>query len=214
MKRLLIIFLALIVCMPGLYARKKKDKSGKIKDLVYTDASYGFQLTLLENWTAKLQKPKSDFRIILSQKDHEIPPALMPYPHKAMVPELKVYITEIKLGPLAFIDSLVSMKFKSDAKKAILSDILFLEEGVIYDGLFPDVRKGIKIDEKPAGKWEGHADYTVKQGITETTSRSYGTGFVTVKNGDKMLIFQLSCERRFFPKIFKEVITMAESLKW
>jgi hypothetical protein len=200
--------------MPSAFARKKKERSGKIDDNVYTDAKYKFKLTLPENWSAKLQKPDSDFRLILTQNDHEIPPALMPYPHKAMVPEVKVYITETKLDPLEFIDSLVSHTYKSDAKGDILGEIIFLEEGVDYDGLLPDVRKGIEIDEKPAGRWEGHADYTVKQGLTETTKRSYGTGFMTIAKGDKILVFQLSCERRFFPKVFAEVVTMAESLKW
>jgi len=214
MKRLIIIMLAIMICMPSAFARKKKEKSGKIKDNIYTDSKYEFKMTLLENWSAKLQKPDADFRIIMSQNEHEIPPALMPYPHKAMVPEVKIYITESEFGPLVFIDSLVSNTYKSDAKKDILSEIVFIEEGVDYDGLFPDVRKGMKINEKQGGRWEGHADYTVKQGLTETTKRSYGTGILTVKKDDMMLVFQLSCERRFFPKVFKEVVTMVESLEW
>ena len=63
MKRFLIILLALLVCIPSVYARKKSKKSGVIEDNIYTDAEYDFTIKILENWEAKLQKPKKMIRL-------------------------------------------------------------------------------------------------------------------------------------------------------
>jgi len=111
MKRLLIVFLALLICVPSVLARKKSKKSGVIENNVYTDAKYNFQVTILENWEAKLQKPKKMHRLELTQKNHEIPPELMQFPSMAMVPVLNFHIGEVDMPPAVYVDSLVSKSY-------------------------------------------------------------------------------------------------------
>jgi len=214
MKRLIIIILALVICIPTVQARKKSAKSGTIKDNVYTDSEHGFMFTLPENWVPKLQKQKKDLRLILNQKDFEIPPELMPYPTLTEVPELKVLIIEQPYPAQAFVDSIVKYEYSSDAKKEVFKDILALEEKVIFDGLTPDKKMKKKIDEKWGYQWEGSAHFTKKLGMGDEIPRTHAVGIYAVKNGDKTLVFLLTCENTFFNKIFKEITTMVDSTKW
>ncbi|UCD17738.1 MAG: hypothetical protein JSV44_02215 [Candidatus Zixiibacteriota bacterium] len=214
MKRFLIVCLALLACFGTVSARKKSPKSGKIENNVYTDSKYNFQLTLLENWEAKLQKPKKKLRLVLTQNDHEIPGELMQFPSMAKVPGLDIYIVKVPFTPAAFVDSLVSNSYKSKIKKEVLKDLIALEETVVFDGLTTEKKRGVKIDNKQAFQWEGVSHYTKKLGMGETIPRTYAVALTAIKNGDNMMVFVLECERTFFHKIIKEVTAMIESLKW
>ena len=215
MKRFLMVGLALLMCVSIADARKKRERSGEIDKGVYTDTDYGFQFNVLDNWDGELQKKDSDFRVVLTQKDHKIPPALMPTPQLARVPTIDVYICEPGFGSaLEFIDSLTSWTYSSGDKKKILREILTLEENVVYDGLKPSRRTSLEVDGLEAGQWEGTAEFTVKQGTFETSKRSYAVGLVEVKNGKYMLSFTITCEGTFFPTILKEATDMIKSLKW
>lgn len=214
LKRLLIIGLALLICAPVAEARKKKEKSGELNKGVFSDTEYGYKFNVLDNWKAELMKKDSEFRVVLTQKNHKIPPELMPYPKLARVPTIDVYICEMPFGALEFIDSLASSSYSSKEKKAIMRDIRALEENVIFDGLKTSRRATVKIGDMEAAQWEGTANFTVKQGTFETSKRSFTAGFVVVKNGDYMLSFTITSEGVFFPEIMKEAMTMMESLQW
>ena len=214
MKRLIIFSLAILICLPTAFARRKKKKSGVIENNVYTDAKYDFKLTLLENWDRELQKPDSDFRIVLNQKEHEIPPDLMQFPQLAEVPELKVFSCKQTMDPKVFIDSLVSPTYSTDTKKELFKDLVALKEKVEFTGFKTTQRMSIKIDDKKAAKWEGTTNYINDLGMGETIPRTYAFGIVCVQNGEEMLIFTLSTEQMFFQEVLKEAMTMIESLKW
>jgi len=214
MKRLLIIFLAVLICVPSVFGRRKSKKSGEIDNNVYTDTEYEFKLTLLENWDTELQKPDKEIRLIMNQKDYQIPPDLMPYPTMTKVPELIIMVAEIPFSPPAFVDSVASNTYKSDAKKELLKDMVALEENVSFEGLRKTAKKSIEIDSMEAVQWEGIADYIKDLGMGETIPRTYAVGMIAVKRDKYTIVFMLECERTFFADIFGEVITMAESLKW
>jgi hypothetical protein len=214
MRRSLIVVLAFLMFLPSAYARKKRPKAGEIVDSVYTDAKYDFQFTITGKWEARPMDPNDDYRLELTQKDYKIPPDLMQYPTLAKVPDLNVYIGKVEMSPPAFVDSVLSDSYKSDIKKDIMKPTQIVEEGVEFNGLRQTAKKIIKIDDKEAVQWEGVAEYTKKLGMGETIPRSYAVGVVGIKNGDYLLIFMLSCERTFFPEVFGEVLTMANSVKW
>nr|MBN2278090.1 hypothetical protein [candidate division Zixibacteria bacterium] len=214
MKRLLIIGLVLLICMPTAFARKKIKKSGEIENNVYTDSQYDFTLTLLENWKPELQKPDNDVRLILNQQNHEIPPDLMQFPALAKVPELVILVGKVPMPPAAFADSLASDSYKSDVKKELLKDMIALEENVSFQGLKTTAKKLIEIDGREAVQWEGVANYIKNLGMGETISRTYAVGMVAVQKNKETIIFMLECERSFFVSVFGEVLTMSQSLKW
>jgi len=214
MKRLLIIFLALLICTPAAFARKKSKKSGVIKDNVYTDAKYGFKITLLDNWKPELQKPKKMLRLELTQDDHEIPPELMQFPSMAFVPTLIFHVGEVDMPPGVFVDSLVSLTYSSDVKNDALKDLTSLEEKITYDGLKTTQKNIIKIDGKEACQWQGTVNYTKTLGMDDTIPRIYSVGIVTIKNGNLMLTCMLECENMFFTDIFTETLKMVKSVEW
>ena len=214
MKRFLIVFLVLLFCVPGAFARKKSKKSGVIDDNVYTDAQYDFKVTILENWEAKLQKPKKMHRLELTQKDHEIPPELMQFPSMAMVPALNFHIGEVDMPPAVFVDSLISNSYSSDMKKDVYKDLLALEENVTFDGLKTTRKDRIEIDGKEACQWQGTVHYTKKLGMGDTIPRIYSVGMITIKNGDLMMTCMVECENMFFADIFTEVLEIVKSVKW
>lgn len=214
MKRFLIILLALLVCIPSVYARKKSKKSGVIEDNIYTDAEYDFTIKILENWEAKLQKPKKMIRLALTQQDHEIPPELMQFPSMAMVPTLNIHIGEVDMPPAVYVDSLVSNTYSSDVKKDVMKDLLALEENVSFDGLKTTQKDRIEIDEKEACQWQGSVNYTKKLGMGDTIPRVYSVGIVALKKGDLMLTCLIETESMFFTDIFKEVLEMVHTIEW
>ncbi|MBN2226964.1 MAG: hypothetical protein JW763_06335 [candidate division Zixibacteria bacterium] len=214
MKRLLVFGLIILICLPSAFARKKRPKSGDIDKNVYTDAEYDFKLTLLENWEPELQKPDKKIRLVLQQKDHEIPGELMAYPGLAKVPTLEFYIVEEPMLPGALVDSIASNSYKSDNKKEILSILLQLEENLFFDGLNRENKSSLEIDGKKAARWDGGSHFTKKLGMDETIPRTYGVGMIAVKNGKYTLFCLLDCEKAFYNDLMKEVLTMVESLKW
>ena len=56
MKRLLLVLLALVVCIPSVQARRKTAKAGVIKDGVYEDAVYNFKIDLPKEWILRSRK--------------------------------------------------------------------------------------------------------------------------------------------------------------
>ena len=214
MKRLLVFGLVVLVCLPSAFARKKRPQSGDIDKNVYTDAKYGFKLTLLENWEAELQKPDKQLRLVLQQKDHEIPGELMAYPGLAKVPTLEIYVVEESLHPGALVDSIASNSYKSDNKKEMLKTLLQLEENLYFDGLTRENKASLEIDGKKAVRWDGGSHFTKKLGMDETIPRTYGVGMVAINNGTYTFFCLLDCEKTFYNDLIKEVMTIVESLKW
>ncbi len=214
MKKTLIVILALLVCIPNVMARKKSPKAGTIDNGVYIDSEYDFQFKVPENWKPEYQKPGKNMRLVLNQKNHEIPPELMPFPTMAQVPELEIYHAKTPLSPAVYVDSLVSESYSSDEKKEILKHRYALEQGVDYTGIKPSGREKFKVGELEAYRWHGTMEFSKKLGMGETIPRSYGLVLWTVKKGDEIVVFSLYCEVTFQAKLIKEVTTMVESLQW
>jgi hypothetical protein len=214
MRKLLIFGLIFLICLPSIYARRKRPTSGTVDNNVYTDDKYDFKLTILDNWDPEVQKPDDRVRLVLVQKDHKIPPELMPYPQLAEVPRVEIYVSEVPFSPPAFVDSIMRDTYKSDVKSEIMHRLYALEENVTFDGLKKSRQEPIEIDGKDAIRWEGTAHFTVRQGTHDFTRRSYAVGLFAVKNGDLMMTFTLTCEGMFFPEILEEVKKMVHSLKW
>jgi hypothetical protein len=214
MKRFIVILLAMLICIPNIYARKTRALSGKIENNVYTDSKYGFSIKLLENWERKLQKPKSNLRLDMKQKEHKIPPELENYPNMVQIPRLEIFIFDEKMRPDAYVDSLTSETFKSKSKKEILKEIIVVEENLVFDGFKKAQMDAIRVNDKAAVQWAGSVNFTKKLSMVDSTPRSYGVGFIVVSNGEQIIVFSLYCEQAFLSDIFSEVYKMAESLEW
>ncbi|HWR83313.1 MAG TPA: hypothetical protein VN285_08420 [Candidatus Deferrimicrobium sp.] len=225
MKKLVIGCLILSLLAPGLQARKKTEKAGEVAGNVYTDSRFGFTLRLDDRWKFRIMPNKDNFRLILTQKNYDIPPDYLQAQEYTKVPRVVVYADTSSLSPLAFLDSLLSPTFTSLQKKEILKEFEILnqqtgEEGTERDKTVTRNRRPIVVANRTAAFWEGQADY--RKSITTSVSSAGGTrvygkygGAVVVANHDKtIVVFHVMCEYDFFTSIVDETVKTISTLTW
>ena len=219
LKRLTILLLALAICVPNAGARKKKPKSGKIQDKVFTDAKYGFQLTLPDGWTARLKKNVDSYRLVLIQKNYQVPPDYAEAPDYTMVPRLTVFVTETHVSPFECLDSLLSDSYSSKEKKEIMKEFEIINKQSVGDGERENVitrkRKSYRVGENKGVLWQGKSKYIKMVEIAGSDAggmRVYGAyqgGIVIMPIGKTHLVlFHVICEDQYFPTVWAEVETI------
>lgn len=212
--KLILFFMAVLIAIPAVQARPKPKRAGDIDKGVYTDKTYGFSFKVLDNWQDDIQKPDSDIRIYLKQKDNKIPPELMPYPTMAQVPEMEALIFEVDMTAGEYIDSLTSQTYSSDAKKEILKAVFTLEEKVFFEKLQRSEKTSIEAGDREIVKWRGKMNFTKRLGMGDEIPRSYGLTLWTAEKDGKMLVFTLVCEVGFQKELVEEAEQMITTLKW
>jgi len=225
MKRLILICLVFALFVPNLYAKRKTEKAGSVKDLVYTDKKYDFKFTIDKGWKCKLRPNKGNYRMVLTQKNYEIPPDYMDAPGFTYVPRLVVYVDTTSMDVFAFLDSLRSEKYSSGQKKDILKEFEILNEQAVEEGTerqktVTRQRRTITIGGGKAVLWEGQAQY-VKYVSTSASSiggkrvyGAYGGGVVAVKKGNTIVLFHVMSEWDFFASVKKDFMVMVNSFQW
>ncbi len=225
MKRLLLLLLAIVVCIPSVEARRKSPKAGTVENGVYEDAVYNFQITLPEGWDITVKKKDDPARFVLIKKNYQIPPDYIDAEDYTEVPRLTVYMAESPMSAIAFRDSLVSKTYDSDQKNDIRKyfEILneqSLGEGTTREPVITKSRPTSYIDSLPAALWTGECRYfknitiSVSSQSTKRVVGGYGGGIIVVKNGDRLLLFHLMCEDMYFDQNWKEIMPVVQSLKW
>jgi hypothetical protein len=206
-------------------ARRKKEKAGKVEDMVYTDKKYDFKLTIDKGWKYKIMANKEYFRMVLTQKNYEIPPNYLDNSEYTQVPRLVVFADTADMDVLVFMDSLVSETFSSDQKKEILKEFEILNEQAVEEGTEREetVRKKrvtISIAGQKAVRWEGQTQYRKfipspsDPGRGERVYGAYGGGVVVVKKDNIIILFHVISEWDFFAPIMNEALGMIKSLQW
>ncbi|RKX28463.1 MAG: hypothetical protein DRP47_04295 [Candidatus Zixiibacteriota bacterium] len=224
LKRLCILLIALVICIPNAQARKKKPKSGKIENLVYTDSKYNFQLTLLDNWKARLKKLDDNYRLVLIQENYQIPPDYADSPDYTLVPRLTIYVAETNVSPFELLDSLLSVSYSSDLKKDIIKEFEILNNQSIGEGERENVitrkRKSYRIDDIKGVLWQGKVKYVnkvIQSASTGSGKRIYGAymGGVVILQIEKnrLLLFHVISEDQYFPMIWTEAMKVVGSFK-
>ncbi len=225
MKKLILAGLILVMFVPNIHARRKTEKAGKVKDLVYVDKKYDFSLKIDKGWKYKIQPNKENFRLVLSQKNYETPPDYMDAPEYTKVPRIVVYADTSSMGVLAFLDSLLSDTYSSHQKKEMLKEFEILnnqaiEEGTEREETVTRKRRTVTIADKTAALWEGKADY--RKYVSTSASAmggtrvygSYGGGVVVAENGDTIVVFHVISEWAYFGNIMNNALSMIETLNW
>ncbi len=225
MKRLLLLLLAVVICIPSVEARRRSPKAGSLKDGVYTDAVYNFTIKLPKDWDISIKKQDDPVRFVLVKKNYQIPPDYLDAEDYTEVPRVTVYMAESPMSAIAFRDSLVSKTYESDQKNDIRKYFEILNDQSLGEGTTrePTVtmdRTALYVDSLRAASWEGQSTY-IKNITTSVSAQSgkrvyggYSGGIVTVKNGKYILLFHLMTEKLYFDQNWKEIMPMIESLKW
>jgi hypothetical protein len=225
MKRFIIFGLMLALVVPSLQARRKKEKAGTVQDMVYTDKKYNFKLTIDDGWKYKIKPNKENFRLILTQKNYEIPSNYLDAPDYTYVPRIVVYADTSSMSVFAFLDSLLRRTYSSAQKKEMLKEFEFInemdvEEGTEREPIVTKRRIPIEIGGEPGVRWEGQVQY-VKYVTTSASSLggkrvygAYGGGIVVAKKGKNVVVFHVMSEWDFFRPVMDEALMMIKTLQW
>ncbi len=222
MRKLLLLSLIVLLAVPTVFSARKKDKAGKVSDYVYTDKKHDFSLTLNEKWKYKIQKNKSDFRLVLTQINYPIPPEYVTAPDYTKIPKMVMFVVESKLAPKAFIDSLVSPSYKSKSKKELKKEFEILSmsssTGFAPEKLVSRKKKALNLDGKTGAYWTGQVKYTNEVSVSASSRGGkrvkgiYGGAIAAIKDGDKIVVFHLIAEWNHFQSAFKDGLEIIKSL--
>ena len=216
MKRLIAIGLALLIAAPTVFAGRKQPKAGTIKDNVYTDAEYGFSMKIHDDWKANVGKKDDHARLVLTQKNPDIPPQYMDAEDYTKTPRLVVFVVKSDMNAPTFVDSLVDEDYSSDLKSDVLEEFEFLHESDII----PRGKSRIDLSGAQGVVWQGRAKYTkevakeVGGTSGEWVNSSYGGAIWAVDRDGYLYMFHMMCEWDFYDLVKEEVQTMIASFKF
>lgn len=217
LKRLLISFIVLILAV-NIAGARKRSKAGKIENGTYTDAKFNFSFNINEEWNTSIKKGKKPVRITLTKKEYDIPMHFQNAWTYTTIPKITFYADTTSLSLKRFVDSLLSDKYKSKQKKAILNEFKLLygdftikknSKKIVGDlsgyKISGEQKYIVKISSSGAGGDEmsgGFGDYDV-------VSEFFGGSIVFVKQGNIIVMMHFICEDRYFKTLdldFEKII--------
>ena len=216
MKRIAVFIIVLLMAVPIAFAGRKREMAGTMKDNAFLDSKYGYEIKFHDNWKGtRIGKAEEGTRLVMLQKTYATPTRYNDAKDYTQIPRLVIFADSTSMSPGAFIDSILSQTYKSDAKKEIVKEFELLS--------LPDLktrsRRTLTIADQTAVIWNAEAKY-VKE-ISPTGSNSamrvaggYSGSMVAIKNGNVLVFFHLSCEREFFDAIMAEAMTMINGITW
>jgi hypothetical protein len=224
MTRFISLLLALLIALPVL-AAKKKERTGTVTDMVYTDSEYDFSFTLTDNWSYKLRKAGDNFRLVLLQKNYAIPSDYQDAPDYTQVPRVTVWADTTSLDVVTFVDSLVSETFKSEQKKEIFKEFDIFNSGSSGSGGYretpvPRKRTPMTISGERAILWNAQMKY--RQDVTlsaasqsgKTVNGAYGGSIIGLRKGNQIVLFHLICEWSYFVPVQEELTAIVNTFTW
>jgi hypothetical protein len=213
------------IAVPCLQARRPRDKAGEVKDDVYSDKEYNFKLTLNDKWKYKIKDNDDKFRLVLVQKNYEIPPDYLDAPDYTMVPRLVLWIDTTSMSAFAFMDSLLSETYSSEQKKELLREFDILNDNISEGGnsrekLVTRKKRALELGDNKALEWTGQMKY--RKEVAESDSSiggkrvigAYGGSMVGIKEGDNIYVFHLICEWNYFESNMAKAMEIIESITW
>ena len=224
MKKYLISFLTLTLTCSVAFGGRQKDLSGAVKDNLFEDKKYSYSLTLNDNWKYTLQKNEDNFRLLLIQRNYDIPQAYVNAPDYTQIPRLVLWSDTTSMHPFAFLDSLVSSNWKSEQKKELMKELEILNvvpaSGMRREPATPRGRKPVDIGGEQGIMWQAKSTY-VKEIETSAgalagtrVNGAYGGAIVAVKHNDRIYVFHLITEWDFFEGILKDALGIIGSMKF
>jgi hypothetical protein len=234
MRKVLTALIVLVLLVPSIDARRAKERAGKVKDGVYADMKYGFELSMMDGWKYSVKDNKNNFRLVLNQVNYETPSQYMSTPDYTRIPTTVVYADTTSMSAMEFIDSLVSDSYKSKQKNLIYKEFEIINEqsssgGLTRQDLLQTGRKVMDIAGEKGVLWSAKAKYrneintgklvynAAQKARVEETKRVYGglSGCIAgVKNGNTIILIHTICEEDYYNDILGATMELINSLKW
>jgi hypothetical protein len=183
------LFLITVIATPIL-----AKKAGEIKDDIYTDAQYKFNLKIPAGWASTVKDEKSALRFVLTHKSYAVPQQFQGNPEYAQIPTINILVDTTSLSVDQFIDSLLEGKTKSKQKTFFLKYMPLIAK--THDVL---KRSPVTVGDAKWVAMEVRQAYTVEvaQAGSDVADvvQDYKSGqiYLTVKNGYVFVIHGI-CE--------------------
>ncbi|MBN2227799.1 MAG: hypothetical protein JW763_10605 [candidate division Zixibacteria bacterium] len=203
MKKLIIVcVMVALICNVAL--ARKKDKAGSVDDNVFTDSQYGYLLKVSDDWKYSIKKESDNTRLILTQKNYEIPTHFLHAPNYTTVPKVTVVVDTTSLPLKLFVDSLLLDEVNSKQRKDILAEFPLL-----YGDFQLKKRAQMSIGEVEGIRITGQQQYTIqvqRQGsesnLGDVVTDFYGGSVFFAKLDDEHIImFHFICEWRYYESL-------------
>jgi len=207
--------LVALICNVAL--ARKKDKAGSVKDNVFTDLKYGYSLDISDEWKYSIKKNKDNTRLILTQKNYEIPTHFLHAPNYTTVPKVTIIVDTTSLPIKLFVDSLLLENVKSKQRKSILAEFPLL-----YGDFQLKKRAQMSIGEVEGVRITGQQQYTIqvqRQGsqsnLGDVVTDFYGGSVFFAKVDDEhIILFHFICEWRYYESLDPVFEKLLEGLKF
>lgn len=224
MKKFTISVLVMLFCVSSVLAGRQKDLSGSVDNNIFKDKKYNFSLTLSDAWKYTLQKNEDNFRLLLTQRNYDIPPSYINAPDYTQIPRVVLWTDTTSLNAFAFLDSLVSETWRTDQKKEMLKEFEILSSipasGTRREAAIPRGRKPVDIGGEQGVLWQAKSKYVkeieLSAGAQAGTriNGAYGGAIVSVKHEGRILVFHFMCEWDFFDAALNDVLKIIGSLSF
>jgi len=222
MKNLLIVTLFLAFGISTALAGRVKELSGTVENNVFKDKKYNFSLTLNDDWKYTLQKNEENFRLLLTQRNYDIPSGYISAPDYTQIPRIVLWTDTTSLNAFGFLDSLVSNTWRSGQKKELLKEFEILNvvpaSGTRRDAAVPRGRRPVDIGGEQGLLWQAKSKY-VKEIETSAgalagtrVNGAYGGAIAAVKHGNRIFVFHLMTEWDYFDAVLGQALKIIGSL--
>ncbi len=214
----------MVLGIPTAYAGRQKEMSGSVENNVYKDKKYDFTLTLNDNWKYSLQKNDENFRLLLTQRNYDIPPAYVNATDYTQIPRIVLWTDTTSLRPFAFLDSLISETWRTSQKKELLKELEILStvpaSGTQREQAVPRARKPVEVGGEQGVLWQAKSKY-VKEIETSAGAAAgtringaYGGAIVAVKHDKRIYVFHLMTEWDFFEPVLQQALKIIGTINF
>jgi len=224
MKKHIVLTFIMSLGISTAFAGRQKDFSGTVDNNVYKDKKYNFTLSLNDDWKFTLQKNEDNFRLLLTQRNYDIPQAYINAPDYTQIPRVVLWTDTTSLHPFAFLDSLVSDTWRSNQKKELLKELEILStvpaSGTQREQAIPRGRKPVELGGVQGVMWQAKSKY-IKEIETSAGSLAgtringaYGGAIVAVKHDNRVYVFHLMTEWDFFEAVLQQALKIIGTLNF
>lgn len=214
--RVAIVAIVMVAALMGTAARKGASRSGSIKDNVFNDATYKYQVTLSDDWKTTLYDDDSPMRLLLAHKTLKSKATVAgglqqlrnidgsETPAKA---EFWV-VTDSTIGE-GLVDSIVSGTYKSQLKDKILASPEGFWQISGFERTEGGARKLLKFGDKEGTVWKGAFIYK----STAVSHVALGIGLLSAHCGSYELLSLVYCEPKILDSAVAATAQVMQSLK-
>ncbi len=188
-----IIIISIIIFISISQAKKKKEKAGKVRDNIFHDSKYNFQLKLPEKWKRKIHKKDDVARITLTTKIYKDE-----FHNRSGIPKnqlgnytdpiISFWIVECDLSMYDLLDSIITNGNYKKLKDKLLSTVRPVWEDAEFKKFRVDFRKEIYTCGQDAIHWIGDMEYSLNFG-RDYLRADQGVAFTCLDINEKYNMF-------------------------